>query len=1286
VLSGGAGNDVYLYSLGDGSDTIIEYDEAAGNIDTVRFDSTVQASGVTVTRDQYHIYLNINGAGDRIQLSSWFVDDARKVERVEFADGTVWDQAMLAATSAYVGTEGMDIITGDAGNNTFDAGGGDDYFFDTAGGNDVYLYKRGDGSDAIYDVDATAGNVDAVRFDASVLVADVTVTRDQDNLYLNIAGGNDRIKLRNWFVSDAYKIEQVQFADGTVWDQQTLAATASLINLSVVGTAGDDTLADGFGNDTLQGLQGNDTLYGGKGNDVYLYSLGDGSDTVIDADDTSGNIDTVRFDSTVLAGDVTVTRDQYHMSLNINGTGDRIQLSNWFYDDAFKVEHVEFADGTVWGVGDLAGRVESAQVVTIPGTDGDDTLSGTSEADVIRGVGGDDYLNGGAGNDLYLFGRGDGSDVISEYDPTVGNIDTVRFDGTVAPADVTVKRDQYNLYLTINGTTDQIKLANWFSSPGWRIERVEFADGTAWSASALALMAPYEGTSGDDILQGSATTDVMAGGAGNDYLYGNIGDDVYLYKRGDGSDTLSDYDAAVGNIDTLRFDGSIAAADIKLNRDDWNLYLNIEGTTDVITLGRWYLNDAYRIEQVEFADGTVWNKADFAAMAATVVFGGTEGNDNISGNAGDNTLQGGLGNDYLTGGAGNDVYLYKRGDGTDTINDHDESAGNIDTVRFNSSMAAADIQVSRDQFNLYLGVAGTTDRIILSNWFDGDSYKVERVEFADGTVWNQSDLLDLSIVRGTAGDDSLSGTGGQDILQGQGGNDLLSGGEGNDVYLYKRGDGSDTISDYDSLTGNVDTVRFDSSVTAADVKVTRDNSHLYLNINGTPDRITLRYWFDTNNNNAYKIEQIQFADGAVWDVPTLTAMAVFGGTAGDDTIFGSAGADVIDGGTGNDVLYGDRGNDVYLYKRGDGSDTIGDYDSTASNIDTLRFDSSVTAGDIKLNRNNWDLFLSIEGTTDVITLGHWYLNDAYKVEQVEFADGTLWNKADFAAMASAVVFGGDDGDNFLVGAATNDILKGMGGNDSLDGAGGFDVLEGGAGDDYLGDGSGSNYLNGGAGRDYLSGNAAAADLFIGGTGNDVVNLGNGKDLITFNVGDGQDTVYASGASVSPDDTVSLGGVGLDYAKLSLQKSGNDLILKISDTDQLTFTYWYGSTANHSVLNLQLIAEAMSAFDANSSDPLLNKKVQTFDFQGLVGAFDAARTATPGLSSWALSNGLTQFHLTGSDSEALGGDLAYHYGADGTLAGMGLGKAQEVLTNAQFGAQAQAIHSTASVQEGLIRLG
>jgi hypothetical protein len=53
------------------------------------------------------------------------------------------------------------------------------------------------------------------------------------------------------------------------------------------------------------------------------------------------------------------------------------------------------------------------------------------------------------------------------------------------------------------------------------------------------------------------------------------------------------------------------------------------------------------------------------------------------------------------------------------------------------------------------------------------------------------------------------------------------------------------------------------------------------------------------------------------------------------------------------------------------------------------------------------------------------------------------------------------------------------------------------------------------------------------------------------------------------------------------------------------------------LNLQAVAETMAGYDPNSTDPLLNKKVQRFDFQVLVDAFDQAgrpiRCATAGRS-------------------------------------------------------------------------
>jgi len=245
---------------------------------------------------------------------------------------------------------------------------------------------------------------------------------------------------------------------------------------------------------------------------------------------------------------------------------------------------------------------------------------------------------------------------------------------------------------------------------------------------------------------------------------------------------------------------------------------------------------------------------------------------------------------------------------------------------------------------------------------------------------------------------------------------------------------------------------------------------------------------------------------------------------------------------------------------------------------------------------------------------------------------------------------------------------------------GNDALQGGAGNDLVSDTSGNNLLDGGAGNDWLS-RGAGNDLLIGGTGNDVIKGGAGTDVIAFNKGDGQDVVDATAGQ---NDALTLGG-GITYQDLALSKQNDDLVVEVGNGESITLSSWYAAQANHTVLNLQVIAEAMAGFDANSADPLLNKKVQTFDFTQLVNAFDAARAADPGLTSWALTNGLAQYHLSGSDDAALGGDLAYQYGLNGTLAGIGLDKAQDVLTSAQFGTQAQALRPLASLQDGVTPL-
>jgi hypothetical protein len=261
------------------------------------------------------------------------------------------------------------------------------------------------------------------------------------------------------------------------------------------------------------------------------------------------------------------------------------------------------------------------------------------------------------------------------------------------------------------------------------------------------------------------------------------------------------------------------------------------------------------------------------------------------------------------------------------------------------------------------------------------------------------------------------------------------------------------------------------------------------------------------------------------------------------------------------------------------------------------------------------------------------------------------------------------------------MVRGGAGDDSLSGDAGNTVLQGSAGNDVLADAGGNNLFHAGAGNDSMTG-AAGKDLFIGGAGNDAISTGGGANLIAFNRGDGVDTVTSAGET---GDTLSLGG-GLAYSDLSLKKQSNDLVLNAGATDQIVLKDWFAPVAQRSVSNLQVITEAMAGYNASSADPLLNKKVERFDFSVIAQAFDQALAADPNLSQWSLTSKLLDAHLSGSDTEALGGDLAYQYGLNGSLAGIGLNSAQDVISSAQFAGQPQTLRPLTSIQEGLVRLG
>ena len=130
-------------------------------------------------------------------------------------------------------------------------------------GNDTYLFSLGDGNTTIYNLD-TSNSTDTLQLGAGIATTDVQTTRVGNNLLLQVSGSDnttETITIYNHFLNDDNQLDQIEFADGTVWTTTQIDAA-----LLFVGDENNNTLNGGSGNDRLEGLGGNDTLYGQNGN------------------------------------------------------------------------------------------------------------------------------------------------------------------------------------------------------------------------------------------------------------------------------------------------------------------------------------------------------------------------------------------------------------------------------------------------------------------------------------------------------------------------------------------------------------------------------------------------------------------------------------------------------------------------------------------------------------------------------------------------------------------------------------------------------------------------------------------------------------------------------------------------------------------------------------------------------------------------------------------------------------------------------------------------------------
>ncbi|KIG17121.1 Alkaline phosphatase [Enhygromyxa salina] len=139
-----------------------------------------------------------------------------------------------------------------------------------------------------------------------------------------------------------------------------------------------------------------------------------------------------------------------------------------------------------------------------------------------------------------------------------------------------------------------------------------------------------------------------------------------------------------------------------------------------------------------------------------VIYGGDD-DDNLQGHEGDDKLFGDAGDDLLTGSRGSDLLIGGTGD---------------------------DLLFGGDDDDALHGQPG-------HDWISGGAGD----DFVDGDAGDD-------IIVGDGGNDDLFGGAGDDIIEGGSGDDRLHGGEGDDIYIWRPGDGDDTIVDesgYDRL-------------------------------------------------------------------------------------------------------------------------------------------------------------------------------------------------------------------------------------------------------------------------------------------------------------------------------------------------------------------------------------------------------------------------------------------------------------------------------------------------------
>jgi len=538
----------------------------------------------------------------------------------------------------------------------------------------------------------------------------------------------------------------------------------------IEGGGGSDTLRGGPGNDTLRGGEGLDYLGGDAGDDVLylegdLYHPGLGGAQLSPSITLSGTGEPTGaharggsgVDRFVFAENRSTEASSGLLRNLIEdfepAVGEKIDLSavrdvRGFGELTFTTAAVDGQDYLrVWagplavGTPFLSLKGIAAEQLTaehfifnteptpapllISGTAGNDTLVGNAGGNQLDGLEGADRLEGRSGDDTYWVD--DAGDEVVEVP---------------------------------EGDYDTVKASISYTLPG-AVEELHLLGNEPIDATGNALANVLLGNSGNNRLDGGSGSDLLRGGAGDDVYRVDIDTDRVEEIVDQGVDTVLASTSYVlpEHVEHLSLEGGqpINATGNRLpNRLTGNAAPNrLDGAEGADHMAGQGGDDLYHVDNAEdviseAADAgfdVVSSRIDFTlpdhveglslvgtARNAT----GNAANNSLSGNHLPNQLNGLGGDDYLEGGAGNDRYLFGLGHGNDRIVEAWSADGGVDTIVFEPGINPSVVRAEQSAQGLLLHL-GEQQRI-QAPWSAERGHAIERIEFADGTVWNTAQL------------------------------------------------------------------------------------------------------------------------------------------------------------------------------------------------------------------------------------------------------------------------------------------------------------------------------------------------------------------------------------------------------------------------------------------------------------------------------------------------------------------------------------------------------------------